>query len=379
MKKTILFGLCLWTFYGNSDVDVTLIGRVKYADGIGRLVIGVADCIKDSLSFNHRRLPKKDCFDFSDVPTDIEVALKNPDTTPGNVSLLLFPLWWKNFSAVDLVPKESAIKIAYSMVESTKVPDKWVNILNEQFDAAVVPDSFYKEVYATSGVTIPVFVLPHGVYLADFLAEPSSVRDAGRPFTFGISAGFWQRKNQTVLLEAFCAEFKNNPAVHLVMHGRSGNHSYEKLLQQKLSEMNATNVYLIKSTLSDKEYKDLLKSFDCYVLLSKAEGFSVTPKETIALGIPTIITNNTAHRTICESGYVYGVPSELRKTATYSGLGLGDCGDDFNCTVEDARKALREVYKLCLLKKSITRKMWVQKYLWSSVKNRFITLLSLMK
>ncbi len=371
MKRIVLLSIVFVNLY-SSDIDVTLIGRVKFADGLGRLVIGLTDVLKDDLSINHVQLPKKDCYDFTHVSPDIEAVIKNPDKTPGKVSLLLFPLWWKQFSAADCVP-ESHIKIAYSMVESTKVPDKWVEILNERFDAVVVPDEFYQGVYTDSGVAIPVFVIPHGIYIEDFLQEPLRQRDPSQPFVFGISAGFWPRKNQDLLLEAFCAEFKNDSQVRLVMQGRSGNRSYEKKLHKKIKKLGLTNSTLIKSSLTDQEYKDLMKSFDCYVLVSKAEGFSVTPKESLALGIPTIITDNTAHKTLCKSGYVYAVPSEIRQPATYIGLGLGECGDDFNCTVEDARKALREVYDNYedYQNRAIQGREWIKRYLWSSLKGTF--------
>ena len=58
------------------------------------------------------------------------------------------------------------------MLESTRIPDEWVNILNKKFDLVIVPDEFYESVYYSSGVKIPIFVLAHGIHLEDFLAQP---------------------------------------------------------------------------------------------------------------------------------------------------------------------------------------------------------------
>ena len=359
------------------NIDVTLIGSVKYADGIGRLIIGLTDVIKDDLTINHVRLPKKQNYNFLDVDPTIEAVLKNPDPSPGNVSFLMYPLCMGSTNYSDLVPEESPIKLAYSMLESTKIPDKWTNILNEKFDAVVVPDIFYLKVYEESGVTIPIFVIPHGIYIEELLKKPTRKRNLSKPFVFGTSASFWARKNQELVIEAFHQAFGNDDKVSLVLHGRSGHKRYEKKLHDKIAELNATNITFIKSALSDEELTALFKTFDCYVLLSKGEGFSVTPREALALGIPTIISDNTAHTTICKSGCVYGVPSTIRKKAHYVGLRFGCCGEDFNCTVKDAAKALKEVYINYehYQKKALMGRTWVKKYLWKNVKDNFLALL----
>ncbi len=375
-RSTLIISILLINMPALSNIDVTFIGRIKFADGLGQLIVGLAEVLKDDLTFNHVRLPGT-YYDFTDIAPALETALKNPDPTAGNVSFLLYPLWRKGLSAADYVPKESLIKLAYSMVESTRIPEQWVAILNEQFDGVVVPDQFYQKVYEESGVKIPVFVVPHGVYLEELLNEPLREHNPSQPFVFGLSASFRKRKNHELVIEAFHKAFGNDERFILVIHGRTSHNQYKKELEQKIHELDAQNIHIIESFLSDKEYKELLKSFDCYVLLSKGEGFSISPREALALGTPTIISDNTAHQTICRSGAVYPVPFEIRQNADYSHHGWGYCGEDFNGTVEDAAQALKEVYDNYewYKKKALQGREWVKQYLWEQVKPQFLSLL----
>ncbi len=361
--------------YALSDIDVSLIGNVKFADGLGRIPIGLSSALHQDLSINLIAYPWD--IDFTDVSQNVVDALNNPNKTPGNVSLLLFPLWWANYKAKELIPEKSHIKIAYSMVETTKIPSRAVFMLNNSFDAVAVPDEFYQNVYQESGVTIPIFVLPHGIFLEEFLDEPLKEYSTSEQFVFGLSATFCDRKNQNLLIEAFHEEFDYNDNVSLILHGRGGDQEYLKNLEEKVEKLNIKNITVVKSKLRDQEYKQLLKSLDCYVLISKGEGFSVTPREALALGIPTIITNNTAHKTICKTGHVCSIPSDIQQRSNFNELGLGEFGNDFNCTVEDVQKALREVYSNHkeYVEKAQQGRKWVKQYLWENLKKKFHNLI----
>ena len=358
-------------------------GGIKYRDSLGRLPLALIDLFKDDLSINY--VPSKP--DFQDIPAHIQSILKNVDKTPGNVALLFDILWDKKRTPADFVPI-LFIKIAYSMLESNAIPTQWVHILNMKFDLVIVPDEYYQDVYKNSGVTIPIFVQPHGIELEEFL-KMSIRQTSQKPFVFGSTGTFMKRKNPELLIEAFYKEFGNNPHIRLKIHGR--NVWYDefniKALQRKLNPgkrirfsklkngrtMLTSNIELILSPLSQKEYSTFFNSLDCYVLLSKGEGFSLTPRESLALGKPCIISDNTAHRTIAQTGFVYAVPSNLEEPAYYANF-IGQQGYNFNCSLDDARKALREVYSnyQLYLEKAIEGRKWVEGYLWKNVKTRFL-------
>lgn len=397
--------------------DVTLVGFVNFADGIGRHPILFKECLGDQVKINF--------LSTRNIPAEIEDAqLGLPRLNPahkqdiGAVSILTDILADKALSIYKKVPN-SPIKVAYTMFESTEIPKSWVQILNKKFDLAVVPDQFLIEVYKKCGVQIPIFVLPLPLMLHEFL-EQKQPKCPHTPFVFGMTGGFWERKNHMRVLEAFAAEYGNRTDVKLRLHGRFGEETIINALAEKIAEYNLTNVELIVKPYTPDEYLEFFKSLDCYVFLSMGEGFSITPREALACGKPCILTNNTAQKSICNSGTVRVVPSNIPVPAMYDchynndsscnygahytrsflyphencpsnpiidnnddfddGIDINACQTDlgyfFDCTVQDAQEAMRDVYQnydSYLVKAYLGRK-WVKRYLQENLHKKYINL-----
>jgi glycosyltransferase involved in cell wall biosynthesis len=365
----VYFGMLCLLVSKLSAYDLTVVGQIKFAASLSRLSLGIIECLKDRVSINV--IPTPGNYDLTDVPESVKKIIQKDNKKPGRVALLTDILWhaWDTPSAY--VPT-SFIKIAYSMIEGTAIPPMWVNILNSEFDAVAVPDEFCKGVYKNSGVKIPIFVIPCGM-CSDELFEKPLKSEIHKPFTFGISAEFVSRKNFDVLIEAFVREFRNNPEVKLKIHGRGGD--YIKRIEWLIAKHELKNVEVINKKLTRAEYVDFLLSLDCYVLLSKGEGFSLTPREALALGIPCILTDNSAQRAICATGFVKVVPSKIQEGAFYACFDA-TVGSYANCKIEDASKALREVYKHYdkYLAKARNARPWVSQYLYKNLKEYYLAL-----
>ena len=372
----ILSMLFLYCSINNTQkdlLDLTIVGYVLFADGIGRTSVVLAEGLSDSLKINfiNTRPPI-----FTDVPENLKKIMNSKDDGYGKVCLFFDVLWYQGFEPTEYMP-QSPIKIAISMIESTKIPIRWVNILNNKFDAVCVPDRFYLKVYKDSGVNIPIFLLPCAIRLDDFLKEqlkiPTSI------FTFGSSGSFLPHKNHDLLIRAFFDEFGYDPNVRLLLHGRGGLKEYSSYLDIILKKKNASNIHILKKELSFLNYIEFMKSLDCYVLLSKGEGFSITPREALALGIPSIISNNTAHETLCESSFFCTVNSFiLERPIHYESLfGEDKCGYQFNCEIKDVRNALREVYENYQKYKELALRgrKWVSGDDFYYIKQKYISLI----
>lgn len=360
--------LCTFT---HSPIDLTVVGQIKFACSLPRIGIGLIDCLKDDITINYIQTgwwkP-----DLKDVPSNVAKIVLNENKRPGNVAILYDFLSHATMTPSEYVPKDSSIKIAYSMNESTSIPSRWPEILNKQFDLVVVPDEWLRDIYEKCGVTIPIFTLAHGIYLENFL-DTSLKKKASKPFTFGLSAGFWPRKNQLLLLEAFHEEFGNNPDIQLRLHGRMGD--LERSLQKTKSDIGATNITIESKVFTEQEYLSFVKSLDCVVVLSKGEGFSIPPREAVALGIPCIISDNTAHKTLSKTGYFRAVPSMIKEPA-YVEHYMEALGYEFNCSRKDVRIALRDVYEnyQYYLKRAEEGREWVKRYLWKNLRKKFLNL-----
>lgn len=339
LKKSFIIFISFYTQAASSTCDVTILGEAKVVASLANLPINVIKMLKNDLKLNY--IPTG-LVDLEYIPQDLREIITSSSKTPGNVSLLLDGLQWKHITPADFV-SSSHIKIAYSMVEGTAVHKKWVDILNEKFDAVAVPDSFYEKVYRKSGVNIPIFVLPHIMDLKKLLELP--LKEAKNSvFTFGMIATPMKRKNHKLVLEAFKKAFGNDPMVKLKLQVKiDGNISHINEIKDQIQQLGLTNVELIERSLSPEEYNAFLASLDAYVFLSKAEGFSLTPREAMAAGVPVILSNNTAHKTICKTGLVLSVKSKIAEPAYYDWLGE-HIGYSFNCSLEDASKALLEMY-----------------------------------
>lgn len=376
VKVTLIISSIIFSSY--CSYDLTIIGPIRFAESISGLSAGVIDCLKDDIKINF--VPTNSTINFDDLPNDVQNVVKNPDKTPGKVILFTDILWHTTQTPSNLVPNISnGIKIAYSMIESTLIPPKWVQILNSKFDAVVVPDQFLVKAYEDSGVKIPIFVIPCGIYLDDLLNK--QIKDnPGNPFTFGMSALASQHKNFGLLTEAFIREFYNDPNVRLVLHDRTSNFDFLNRIKNRIQALKVQNISIIAKRFSRSEYIEFLSTIDCYTLISKGEGFSITPREALALGIPCILSDNTAHHTICNTNLVKSVNTHIKERAYYVHLN-GAYGFYFNCTIEDVRKALREVYNnyQFYLRKAHLGREWVKQYLYSNLRMKYLNLIKPIK
>lgn len=341
--KTVILTLILNSSLKTFNFDVSVLGYCLYADGLGRLPIGFMENFKDDLKINFlstRDIGVKTRENFSKISPDLIKIIQDQDKSPGKVSILFDALWYNDNKKFPEIPN-SIIKIAYSMFESTKIPDQWVEFLNKNFDSVAVPSEFLIKVYKDSGVKLPIFLMPHGIYIEDFLNQPIKSKK-NNPFVFGCFGTFCPHKNQELVLKAFLAKFKDNQEVILKFYG-VGDVTLNKIYEI-IDKNQAKNVHVINKFLSPEEYLEAFKSIDCCITLSKSEGYSVRPREAAALGIPTILSNNTAHKSLCKLPYFISVKSDIPAPADYTFI-FGDYyGFNFDCKQSDVEKALEKAY-----------------------------------
>lgn len=341
--------------------DLTIVGFFEPEDGIGKVAINILETLGPQISTNLVATDSRPTYLSKDVATPSALAaLINTDQEAGRVALLTDLIWDLGRKSADKVPKKSNVKLAYSMLESTQIPTMWVKILNEVFDAVVVPDKYLVKVYQDSGVAIPIFILPIPMVLSSYFSRPVHSNHRSKPFIFGDASA---NKNPKILIKAFAKAFGNRPDVQLYMRA-SKIKNLEKI-QKMVKNSGLKNVTIEQGKISLNEYLERLVTFNCYINLSQGEGFSFIPRECLALGIPVIITNNTASTTICESGFVRAVPSLKKIPSTKYHLAFGEqCGEQFDCEVKDVVKAMRDVYKnyseYC--QKALLGREWVKQY-----------------
>jgi len=357
------------------NCDLAVMGTLRFGDGIGRQAIGLIDSLHDNYSIKYIH---HGYIDLQDLPEKVKKIVQQKYKSNAHVLIFEDPLLFPSaarFSALG----HADVKIAYSMFESTKIPKNWQKILNREFDAVIVPDEFFVKVYQDCGVKIPIFVIPLGMYLDPFITKSYlHTKPQERPFVFGNLGSFISRKNQAVLIQAFAIAFSNNPKVELILNGRYDDNDCLKLIQETKRSLGLDNVTITSLPLSWEDYVKELSSFDCYVSPSTGEGFSLQPREALALGIPSIVTDNTAQATICRSGYVKVVPSNTPVQAFYKDFQPwhDDLGLQFECDVNALANALREMYENYELHalKAYESTNWVEQYRYTQLHHLYKTI-----
>ncbi len=321
---------------------ISLVGPIEMADGIGRQVAELANMFLDDFDTN---IVTKH-YNRMDVPQKVKTMMSKKNKQLGKIVIFEESLWapGEDISRfLDSVENENQIRIAYSMLESTRIPQEWVMQLNLYYDAVAVPDEFLVEAYKKSGVNIPIFTIPLGLDLNNYLKDP--IKKERHPvMVFGNLGSALDRKNQVLLIRAFAKALGNVEDAALHINVRGGDKPVREAIVDEILAQGCSNIRYTEIKLRKDAYFKFFKTLDCYVSLAKGEGFSIQPREAMALGIPVIAANNTAQETICRSKLVKSVSSAILEPARYFGLRLIS-GHRFNCEVDEAAAAIKDVYE----------------------------------
>jgi glycosyltransferase involved in cell wall biosynthesis len=359
--------------------DLTVIGPVNMRDGLGRQSVELMDALYDSLKINF--IPTREpC--LTEVPERIKALIKRSNKKMGKVIVYETALptpnhkFYKRLNQYLHGPKQlSQIRIAYSMLESSRLPQLWAEGLNSYFDAVAVPDAWLVEAYQKSGVTIPIFVLPLGLNIDPFLSQPLKA-ERHTPFCFINTSSMIARKNHEGLIRAFHQAFGDDPDVILLMNYRTVAGTTLCEVKELIASLKATNIYLQNETLDSDRYLKFYKQGDVFVSLAKGEGFSIQPREAMALGLPIIISDNTAHKTIVASGLSVAVACPTTTFAHNPYLKC-NCGEEYVADIDAAAAAMRKVYNNYefYLKNAADRRAWASQYRFENCKSYYINLI----
>jgi len=200
--------------------------------------------------------------------------------------------------------EEGKKNVCFTMFETSRIPDQWVQSLNTHADACFVPCTWNKDVFEQSGVTIPVYVVYPGIdadYYRNIDAIPkvelSSIGD--NDISFYSIFQWTERKNPTGLLNEYFSAFDGVEDVCLVLktYGSNTEASEQqrikdliRSIKSKLLLKKAPKIMFIGDLLSNEQITGLHKRCDCFVLPHRAEGFGMPHIEAMACGKPVITT-----------------------------------------------------------------------------------------
>ena len=202
------------------------------------------------------------------------------------------------YAQADVFEKNSGqIKIGYSMLEVTGIPQEWVRQAN-LMDEVWVPSEFNKLTFQNSGVRVPIHVVPLGIDPAYF-SPTIRGNKLNETFTFLSIFEWGERKAPEILLKAFSDEFSIDEPVVLVckINNFDGGVNVKNEIEKLGLRSNGGRIFIAENAiLKNYDLGALYTSADCFVLPTRGEGWGMPILEAMACGLPVIATNWSAQR-----------------------------------------------------------------------------------
>nr|VFJ58516.1 MAG: Glycosyl transferases group 1 [Candidatus Kentron sp. DK] len=240
------------------------------------------------------------------------------------------------------------INICYTTFETDHLPQSWTEPLNRHYQGCIVPHPAVKKVFAGSGVTIPIFVAHQG-----YTRLPQSSaghRSLERTFTIGFLGVPQARKNLHKLFDA-CRSLVREaliPELKLAVHAAT---YYDELDPARFDTMKKADFVLYsEGKKTEQELAAWYANLSAYCFPSSGEGWSFTPRESLYLGVPTILSDIPVHRELIRSGYCQPVPHRGREPALYDHYengkrGKAAYGKWHSIETADIRQSILDVYR----------------------------------
>lgn len=255
--------------------------------------------------------------------------IANLDAGHDTVVVHSIPIWH------DRLVAESASRrlVAFTTWETDRLPDESVAILNRH-DRVLVPSRFNAAVFESSGVTAPISVVPHiAKHVENDTARHRPRRDDEK-FVFYLIATWTTRKAILDSVEAFLMAFTDNDNVVLSIHttpedfvarAQLRSHgeqpkaphqdaSWFTLAQALAGRTKVPEIVLSARHLNPDEMNAFHAQGDCFISLSRGEGWGLGAFEAAAFGNPVIVTGWGATIEFLPRDYRYCVDYDLVPT-----------------------------------------------------------------
>lgn len=196
------------------------------------------------------------------------------------------------------VPR-APLSVARSMFETDRLPNEWVENLNE-FTEVWVPSEFNKQTFVASGVDeSKVYIVP------GTLDEQKYSKDRVTPYPLPDARSFvllsvfdWSvRKGWDILIRAYVETFKHTDDVTLLLkltRINEPNADIEKEIENLTLSFGSSrppHIMIMDKEMPEEELIRLYAAVDAFVLPSRGEGWGRPYMEAMAMELPTIGTN----------------------------------------------------------------------------------------
>lgn len=255
----------------------------------------------DPLYFDNSQLSNDDQYDVV-IKSLINKSIDQHDMVIMHSTPDLWPKFWKEKYSL----LQNKIVNGYCTWETSKLPIEWVSSINNCVNEVWCPSKYNEKVFKDSGVTVPIRVVPH-IFLPQNLPLRKNIKikdglsgeliDGDNEYTFYSIGECNARKGIDDLINVFCESFNKHNKVRLILkiHHRDYSTNNKQKCKEYVNNIlknypNHAKVICLFNNLSNKEILALHSIGDCYISLTKAEGFGLTIFEAFNYGKKIICT-----------------------------------------------------------------------------------------
>lgn len=268
----------------------------------------------DALYFDNSKLSDDDLYDIV-IRSLIKKTISFHDMVIMHSTPDLWPKFWKDKAQI----LNNKIVTGYCTWETNKLPAAWVKCINDCVGEVWCPSSYNEQTFKASGVTKTIRVVPH-IFLPYTLPLKSDVKIIDNIsneiiaddslYTFYTIGEFNARKGIDDAIQSFCESFTSKDPVRFIIKVHYKDYSQDN--KKKCLEMintilnkypNHAKVICLLDNISNKEILALHSIGDCYVSLTKSEGFGLTIFDAFNYGKKIITTGYSGHIDFLKTDY----------------------------------------------------------------------------
>jgi len=203
-----------------------------------------------------------------------------------------FPVWKK---------REAEKRVfGYTVWETDKLPAHWPPLLN-MLDHLLVPSYWNKSVFAQSGISVPIDVIPHLISNPPPQSEELPCAVLSGDYVFYTIGTWTSRKAIWDTVRCYLNTFSNADPVTLIIKTSRRDfttrgfralfsHTASTLHQIMRTYRSPARILLVDREINAGEIFSLHSRGDCYISLCRSEGWGLGAFNAAALGKPVIMT-----------------------------------------------------------------------------------------
>lgn len=214
--------------------------------------------------------------------------------------------------------------VAICCWETDRIPVYWAVTLNA-FDQIIVPCEANAEAFERSGVTVPISVVGMPVFRDRYSldgVEPFMIPETTEETTVFYNISQWtHKKGIDAAIRSYFLAFQNNENVLLLLKGYVGMRQQQgdaSKVIQAIDDIKASmrlprypRIYVTDMMMNDEQIKQLHQTGDCYVNMSRGEGWGIPPFEALLFGNELVTTLHTGMEEWASEDLVAPVDSYL--------------------------------------------------------------------